>query len=147
MIIGQAQNLEQRFGANTIFSNVSFSIPDNARIGLVGPNGAGKTTLLKILTGQQEASSGNFTINKGIKVGYIAQENALNEKNTIWDEMESVFANLIQKNKQITQMQIQIAEHPEDQELLKRYDQLAYDFEQEGGFTYQAEIKSVFKRF
>ena len=44
-------------------------------------------------------------------------------------------------------MQEQIAEHPEDEDLLKRYDQLAYDFEQEGGFTYQAEIKSILNGF
>ena len=147
MIIAQAQDLEQRFGGNTIFSNISFSVPDNARIGLVGPNGAGKTTLLKIMTGQQEPTSGQFTINKGLKVGYIAQENALDEYKTIWDEMLTVFDNLIEKNKRITKMQEQIAEHPEDEDLLKRYDQLAYDFEQEGGFTYQAEIKSILNGF
>lgn len=147
MIIAQAQDLEQRFGGNTIFSNISFSVPDNARIGLVGPNGAGKTTLLKIMTGQQEPTSGQFTINKGLKVGYIAQENALDEDKTIWDEMLTVFDNLIKKNKRITKMQEQIAEHPEDEDLLKRYDQLAYDFEQEGGFTYQAEIKSILNGF
>lgn len=44
-------------------------------------------------------------------------------------------------------MQEQIADHPEDEDLLKRYDQLAYDFEQEGGFTYQAEIKSILNGF
>ncbi|MBW8460571.1 ABC-F family ATP-binding cassette domain-containing protein [Lactobacillus johnsonii] len=147
MIIAQAQDLEQRFGGNTIFSNISFSVPDNARIGLVGPNGAGKTTLLKIMTGQQEPTSGQFTINKGLKVGYIAQENALDEDKTIWDEMLTVFDNLIEKNKRITKMQEQIAEHPEDEDLLKRYDQLAYDFEQEDGFTYQAEIKSILNGF
>lgn len=147
MIIAQAQDLEQRFGGNTIFSNISFSVPDNARIGLVGPNGAGKTTLLKIMTAQQDPTSGQFTINKGLKVGYIAQENALDENKTIWDEMLTVFDNLIEKNKRITKMQEQIAEHPEDEDLLKRYDQLAYDFEQEGGFTYQAEIKSILNGF
>ncbi|WP_278415767.1 ribosomal protection-like ABC-F family protein [Lactobacillus taiwanensis] len=147
MIIAQAQDLEQRFGGNTIFSNISFSVPDNARIGLVGPNGAGKTTLLKIMTGQQEPTSGQFTINKGLKVGYIAQENGLDEDKTIWDEMLTVFNDLIEKNKKITKMQEQIADHPEDEELLKRYDQLSYDFEQEGGFTYQAEIKSILNGF
>lgn len=147
MIIAQAQDLEQRFGGNTIFSNISFSVPDNARIGLVGPNGAGKTTLLKIMTGQQEPTSGQFTINKGLKVGYIAQENGLDEDKTIWDEMLTVFNDLIEKNKKITKMQEQIADHPEDEALLKRYDQLAYAFEQEGGFTYQAEIKSILNGF
>ena len=147
MIIAQAQNLEQHFGANTIFSGITFSIPDNARIGLVGPNGAGKTTLLKIMTGQQEPTSGAFTINKGIDVGYIAQENDLDESKTIWDEMLTVFTDLIEKNKKIMHLQQEIADHPEDEDLLKRYDQVAYDFEQQGGFTYQAEIKSILNGF
>ena len=78
MIIAQGHDLEQQFGAN-----VNFSIDSNARIGLVGPNGVGKTTLLKIMTGEQEPTHGEFTVNKGIDVGYIAQENALDENKTI----------------------------------------------------------------
>ena len=61
--------------------------------------------------------------------------------------MLTVFNDLIEKNKKITKMQEQIADHPEDEDLLKRYDQLAYNFEQEGGFTYQAEIKSILNGF
>ena len=99
MIIAQGHDLEQQFGANTLFKNVTFSIDSNARIGLVGPNGVGKTTLLKIMTGEQEPTRGEFTVNKGIDVGYIAQENALDEDKTIRDEMESVFAPLIKEGK------------------------------------------------
>ena len=69
MIIAQGHDLEQQFGANTLFKNVTFSIDSNARIGLVGPNGVGKTTLLKIMTGEQEPTHGEFTVNKGIDVG------------------------------------------------------------------------------
>lgn len=105
MIIAQGHNLEQQFGANTLFKNVTFSIDSNARIGLVGPNGVGKTTLLKIMTGEQEPTHGEFTVNKGIDVGYIAQENALDEDKTIWDEMETVFAPLIKEGKSLVQLQ------------------------------------------
>lgn len=147
MIIAQGHNLEQQFGANTLFKNVNFSIDSNARIGLVGPNGVGKTTLLKIMTGQQEPTKGEFTINKGIDVGYIAQENALDEQKSIWDEMLSVFISLINKGKQLEQMQTQIAEHPNDNDLLKRYDQQQFDFEQQGGYTYQSDIKSILNGF
>lgn len=147
MIIAQGHDLEQQFGANTLFKNVTFSIDSNARIGLVGPNGVGKTTLLKIMTGEQEPTHGEFTVNKGIDVGYIAQENALNEDKTIWDEMESVFAPLITEAKSLTHMQEQIAEHPEDQELLKQYDQKQFAFEQKGGYTYQSDIKSILNGF
>lgn len=147
MIIAQGQALEQQFGANTLFKDINFSIPDNARIGLVGSNGVGKTTLLKIMTGQQEPTHGEFHVNKGIQVGYIAQENALDENKTIWDEMLGVFQGLIDQEKNLQKMQEQIAEHPEDHDLLQKYDQAQYDFEQKGGYTYQAEIKSVLNGF
>lgn len=147
MIIAQGHDLEQQFGANTLFKNVNFSIDSNARIGLVGPNGVGKTTLLKIMTGQQEPTHGEFTTNKGIEVGYIAQENALNEDKTIWDEMEAVFTPLINKGKKLVEMQEKIAAHPEDQDLLKRYDQMQFDYEQQGGYTYQSDIKSILNGF
>lgn len=147
MIIAQGHDLEQQFGANTLFKNVNFSIDSNARIGLVGPNGAGKTTLLKIMTGQREPTHGEFTVNKGIQAGYIAQENALDEDKTIWDEMEEVFTPLINKGKKLEQLQEEIADHPEDKDLLKRYDQMQFDFEQQGGYTYPSDIKSILNGF
>ncbi|RMC47796.1 ABC-F family ATP-binding cassette domain-containing protein [Lactobacillus sp. ESL0228] len=147
MIIAQGHNLEKQFGANTLFSNVNFSIDANARIGLVGPNGVGKTTLLKIMMGKEEPTHGEFIINKEIEVGYIAQENSLNEDKTIWDEMLSVFTSLINMETQIQKLQQKIAEHPQDKKLLKNYDQLQFDFEQQGGYTFQAEIKTVLNGF
>ncbi|MBD5431119.1 MAG: ABC-F family ATP-binding cassette domain-containing protein [Lactobacillus sp.] len=147
MIIAQGHDLEQQFGVNTLFKNVNFSIDSNARIGLVGANGVGKTTLLKIMTGQQEATHGEFIVNKGIDVGYIAQENALNEDKSIWNEMEGVFAPLINRGKKLTAMQEEIAENPTDQDLLKRYDQMQFAFEQDGGYTYQSDIKSILNGF
>lgn len=139
--------MEQRFGAAPIFSKVNFSIENNARIGLVGPNGAGKTTLLKIMTGRQEASQGEFTVNKGIELGYIAQEHDFDEEKSIWEEMLTVFQLLIDQGQQLEKLQYAIADHPEDEELLRRLDQAQYNFEQAGGYTYQAEIKSMLNGF
>lgn len=139
--------MEQRFGAAPIFSKVNFSIESNARIGLVGPNGAGKTTLLKIMTGRQEASQGEFTVNKGIELGYIAQEHDFDEEKSIWEEMLTVFQPLIDQGQQLEKLQYAIADHPEDEDLLRRLDQAQYNFEQAGGYTYQAEIKSMLNGF
>lgn len=147
MIIAQGHDLKKQFGANTLFKNVNFSIDSNARIGLIGPNGVGKTTLLKIMTGEEEATHGDFTINKNIDVGYIAQENDLNENKTIWDEMLSVFTPLINMGKKISELQEEMSANPQKNDLLKQYDQLQYSFEQQGGYTYQADIKSVLNGF
>lgn len=139
--------MEQRFGATPLFSNVNFTIENNARIGLVGPNGVGKTTLLKIMTGKQEATHGEFTVNKGIELGYIAQEHDFDESKSIWDEMITVFQPLINQGKQLEQLQYAVADHPEDQDLLKKLDQAQFSFEQAGGYTYQAEMKSMLNGF
>lgn len=147
MIIAQGHNLEQRFGATPLFSNVTFSIENNARIGLVGPNGVGKTTLLKIMTGLQEPTQGEFTVNKGIELGYIAQEHDFDESNTIWDEMLTVFSELIRQGKQLEKLQIAVAEHPEDTDLLHKLDSAQFNFEQAGGYTYQSDIKSMLNGF
>ncbi|MDD6416921.1 MAG: ABC-F family ATP-binding cassette domain-containing protein [Lactobacillus porci] len=147
MIIAQGHDLEQRFGATPLFSNVNFTIENNARIGLVGPNGVGKTTLLKIMTGKQEATHGEFTVNKGIELGYIAQEHDFDESKSIWDEMITVFQPLINQGKQLEQLQYAVADHPEDQDLLKKLDQAQFSFEQAGGYTYQAEMKSMLNGF
>ena len=139
--------MEQRFGAAPIFSKVNFSIENNARLGLVGPNGAGKTTLLMIMTGRQEASQGEFTVNKGVELGYIAQEHDFDEEKSIWEEMLTVFQPLIDQGQQLEKLQYAIADHPEDEDLLRRLDQAQYNFEQAGGYTYQAEIKSMLNGF
>lgn len=147
MIIAQGHDLQQSFGGHILFNHVNFSIQDKARIGLVGPNGAGKTTLLRIMTGQLDPTKGKFTTSSGIACGYIAQENDLNNQQTIFDEMLTVFAKLRQTESKISQLSQQIADHPQNQALLKQYDHLSYAFEQAGGFTYQAQIKSVLNGF
>lgn len=147
MIIAQGHDLEQQFGATTLFKNINFTIDAHARIGLVGPNGSGKTTLLRIMMGQQEPTHGSFTVNKDIQVGYIAQENDLDVTKTIWQEMTTVFTALIKQGKQLQLLQQTIAAHPQDQTLLKQYDQKQFQFEQNGGYTYQTDIKTVLNGF
>ena len=67
-------NLSKNFDERMLLENVSLSIFPNERIGLTGPNGAGKTTLFQIILGQMEPSSGTVQIQKGLNIGYMAQE-------------------------------------------------------------------------
>ena len=68
------QNIEKRFGQQSLFSGLSWHIKRNMRYGLVGPNGAGKTTLLRILIGEISADEGAVTKGKGVTIGYLSQE-------------------------------------------------------------------------
>ena len=71
MALLTVSNLSKFFGAEEIFSDISFRVAQKARIGLVGANGVGKTTLLRILIGEETASDGLVQFTRGIKVGYL----------------------------------------------------------------------------
>jgi ATP-binding cassette subfamily F protein uup len=69
-----AQEISKTFGATTLFRNVSFTVSESDRIGLIGPNGSGKSTLLKILAGSMSPDSGDVAIRKRTRMSYLAQE-------------------------------------------------------------------------
>lgn len=68
------QNVSKRFGERVLFEDISFSIGEGQRIGLIAQNGTGKTTLLSMLTGDESCDSGAIIYRNGIKVGYLRQE-------------------------------------------------------------------------
>lgn len=69
-----AQGLGKAYGANPLFQNVSFTISDGERIGLIGPNGSGKSTLLCILAGRIHPDAGDVTTRRNSRLSYVAQE-------------------------------------------------------------------------
>jgi len=69
-----AQKISKAFGANPLFQNVSFTVSEGDRIGLIGPNGSGKSTLLRILGGAVEADAGAVAVRKRIRLSYVEQE-------------------------------------------------------------------------
>lgn len=77
--------LEKSFAGKTLFKNVSLGIEEGDRIGLVGPNGAGKSTLLKIISGRMQPDSGEVTMNKGLRMGFLAQTPVFDPGVTIID--------------------------------------------------------------
>ncbi|HLJ30715.1 MAG TPA: ABC-F family ATP-binding cassette domain-containing protein [Candidatus Angelobacter sp.] len=69
-----AQGISKSFGATTLFKDVSFTVSQGDRIGVIGPNGSGKSTLLRILAGQLEPDSGNVAVRRLTRVSYVEQE-------------------------------------------------------------------------
>jgi ATP-binding cassette subfamily F protein uup len=78
-----AQGLSKTFGANPLFQNISFTVSEGDRIGLVGPNGAGNSTLLQILAGQIDADSGNVAVRKRARLSYVLQDSQFASKVTV----------------------------------------------------------------
>ena len=153
MILLQVQQVARYFGADTLFENVSLDVSDNSRIALVGRNGVGKSTLLKMIIGNESPDAGRITKKKGLTIGYLAQNTGLESDKTIYAEMLSVFERLQIMEKNLHEMEEKIADQGADHsssaysQLLNQYDQLLHDFEEQNGYGYEAEVRSVLHGF
>lgn len=79
------QNVSKRFGARELFANLSFSIAEGQKVGLIARNGTGKSTLLSILTGRESQDEGAIVYRNGIRTGYLEQEPVYNPDATVLD--------------------------------------------------------------
>ena len=79
------QNVTKSFGAQVLFNNISFSVAERQRVGLIAKNGTGKTTLLSIISGHENCDSGSVIFRKGIKVGYLEQTPHFDYDDTVLD--------------------------------------------------------------
>ncbi|WP_077324407.1 ABC-F family ATP-binding cassette domain-containing protein [Virgibacillus siamensis] len=148
MIIMQLNNLSKSFGAETILSNIKLEIKERDRIAIVGRNGAGKSTLLKIMADELSHDEGEIFKPKGLTTGYLSQHTGLESDKSIWDEMAGVFDNLKQQEKALREMEkkmenVSAFSETEYEQLLLDYDKKQQAFDAEGGYRYEAEIKSV----
>ncbi|MBC1987804.1 ATP-binding cassette domain-containing protein [Listeria sp. FSL L7-0478] len=149
MILLQVQQISKFFGAEVILDNIKLEVKTGDRIALVGRNGAGKSTLLKIIAGKMSYDGGTISKPKSVEIGYLAQNTGLESSKTIWDEMLSVFDSLRKMEADLRKMELRLGE-PElyndpkkYQALMTDYDTLQHTFKEIGGYTYEAEIRSV----
>ena len=78
-----AQGISKSFGANPLFQNVSFTVSEGDRIGLIGPNGSGKSTLLRIFAGAVRPDTGEIAIRKRIRLSYVEQDSNFKSGDTV----------------------------------------------------------------
>ncbi|MFY0800472.1 ATP-binding cassette domain-containing protein [Peribacillus frigoritolerans] len=149
MILLQINQLSKYYGAELILSNMKLEVQNKDRIALVGRNGAGKSTLLKIIAGQLSHDGGEIIKPKGVTIGYMAQDTGLESELTIWDEMLTVFTDLIEQEKELRRLEADMA-RPDIfenetvyQKVLNEYDTLMVAFKEKGGYQYEADIRSV----
>ncbi|BCD21350.1 ABC transporter ATP-binding protein uup [Bacillus cereus] len=149
MILLQVNALSKLYGAETILSNIKLEVQTKDRIALVGRNGAGKSTLLKIIAGELSHDGGEIIKPKDVSIGYLAQNTGLETSLTIWDEMLTVFTHLQQMETKLRRLEQEMGKEENFsneatyERLLADYDQLQLDYKDQGGYQYEADIRSI----
>ncbi len=138
-----ANNISKSFGDDDIFSSVSLSVPQKARIGFVGPNGSGKTTLLRILLGYETVDSGTVQRAKNLQIGYLPQQLRIEFSRTPKEECLSVFSDLYLIQEKMISLENKMGTDPDPEALLAEYGKLQDLFEEKGGYQFETKVKQV----
>ncbi len=147
MVSLSVNNLKKTYGVDVIFDNVSFTINEREKVGIVGKNGAGKTTLFNIIADIEKADSGNIFIAKDSNVGYMSQNVNISSEKTVIEEVLTVFEDLINLENEIREIEHQISLYHDDvqksEELLKIYSRKTEYFAENDGYSYNSLARGV----
>ncbi|MBO5460631.1 MAG: ABC-F family ATP-binding cassette domain-containing protein [Ruminococcus sp.] len=140
-------NLKKAFGEHIIVKDGSFHIEEREKAAFVGINGAGKSTVLKMIVGEEPSDAGNIIITKGKTLGYLAQQQNLDSKNTIYEEVKTAKSEIINLEKQIRSIEQELKNLSGEalEARLETYNRLMSDFESQNGYAYESEIIGVLK--
>ncbi len=142
MQLAAGHDLSVSFVTRNLFSGLSFSVENNAHIGLVGINGCGKTTLLKLMQGLIKPDLGQVAYSKETKLAYMEQFLLADESMTLYQAVLAVFADLIALESQIAELNAQL-EDDHSEAMLARQNRLNELYAALGGYTYQARLRST----
>lgn len=140
-------NLNKSFGEQIIIKDGSFHIEDREKAALVGINGAGKSTILKMIMKEEPLDSGDVILTKGKTIGYLAQQQNLESGRSIYEEVKTAKADIIELEKQIRSIEHELKElnGQELSDRLDTYNRLMSRFESENGYAYESELTGVLK--
>ena len=144
MTVLSFQNLAFSFGERELFRNVNFDINDKEKVGFIGSNGVGKTTILKLIRGELEPTEGAVIIGKDARLGYMEQHTCSKKGRTLYDELISVFDELINLEIEINQVNYRLEHGLGDmEEDLRLQDELTTKFNNDGGLTFRSRTRSA----
>ena len=140
-------NINKSFGITNVLTNISFNINEKDKIALVGVNGAGKSTLFKIITGEMSKDSGDITISKNTKIGYFSQNLSLNEDNTLFDELLTVFSETIAMENKLRELEEKMNTDKGDElnTIMKEYNAISSYLLENNSLDYKSRIKGALK--
>ncbi len=142
-----ANQLHFGFNGEPLLENISFSLNEGERVGLIGGNGEGKTTLLRLITGELSPEKGELFKKNGVCIGYLAQNGGYDSDNTVYEEMQSIFAEDIRLLNELREIERKISlTHEGSQEyraLSAKYESLNRRVAARDSYHFDVRIRAV----
>ncbi len=139
-------NINKQHGSHVLFRNASLQVLPGSRGGLVGPNGAGKSTIFRLITGEEEADSGEIICAKKTVIGYFSQDVGDMSGRSALEEVMAASHKTVALGEQIGQMEAAMCEPMDDDalaELLERYGNAQEEYEHRGGYDLESRAQAV----
>lgn len=142
------ENIAKSFGANDVLRGVSLRIAWGQKLGLVGTNGCGKTTLLRIVAGEMEPDQGFVRAARGVRVGYLKQEQMVDHGRTVYEEAQAAFAPVRQIEARLRSLhdEMAAASGPALDAVMEEYGRLHDRWEAMGGYESLRDVGKVLER-
>ncbi|MBQ8136232.1 MAG: ABC-F family ATP-binding cassette domain-containing protein, partial [Clostridia bacterium] len=147
MIILEIRSLSKAFAGNAVLKNINMTLQNGQRMGLVGVNGCGKTTLLRILAGKEQEDGGSWSLQKGLRMGYLEQSYVPEKGATILRELERVYDPVVRMEERLRAMEERMAEvtGTELDRLGTEYAHLQERYEKADGYAWHSLVQGALK--
>jgi ATP-binding cassette subfamily F protein 3 len=147
LIVLQVKDLKKSFGMQNVFDNISFTLEEGEKVGLIGPNGTGKSTLLKCLTGEEIPDAGEIFVNEKTSFGFLSQDSTWSKDASLFDELLSGFGKIIADRRTLRELELSMtqAQGKELEELMSRYAMVTERYERSGGYGCENQVRRVAK--
>jgi ATP-binding cassette, subfamily F, member 3 len=138
-------NVGVSFGANELFKNVTFTVADSERWGIIGRNGAGKTSIFRLITGQLQPTVGSVSRKPGLRHALLDQHRAFEGATTVWEAGAAAWRDVIALENRIAEQAIALGELGDrvTDDFLRKFGDDQERFADLGGYTYHARVDAV----
>lgn len=139
----QAEGLTSTYGEKVLFDQVSFTINENDRIGLIGVNGSGKTSLLNVISRETSPEKGSITTPNDYSIGYLRQQPNLDLEKTIMDAIFEGDQPVFKVIREYEMVLEQFTQHPDDPKILDKYTKIQAKMDQEDAWEADSRVKTI----
>jgi len=146
MTLIRVEHLVKTFAGVPVLQEASWQIEAGRNIGLIGTNGSGKSTLLNILSGVMTADSGTVERARGLRLGYLTQEMAVEGDRTLYEEVREAFRPLLDMQEEMTVLEARLAQQASSAADLQRYGMLLEEFNARSGYAIPAGVEATLLR-